>query len=149
MKIGLSQSLVDPASIGAKRTAALQDEGNTFERRTLIDSMRFELGRARAQNVRCGHQTNPCQMSGSKPCASVPFLARLCIAAPQSTHPRRLADFPGAAASGSLSLRSSSAAAWYLRLISARSTVGLGNDKPSSSIVSATIRDTAKLRNHL
>ena len=52
MKIGLSQSLVDPALIGAKRTAALQDEGNTFERRTLIDSMRFEFGRARARNVR-------------------------------------------------------------------------------------------------
>src|SRR3984893_12491473 len=66
MKIGLSQSLVDPALIGAKRTAALQDECNTFERRTLIGSMRFEFGRARARNVRCGHQTNPCQMSGSK-----------------------------------------------------------------------------------
>jgi hypothetical protein len=52
MQIGLRQSLVDPALIGAKRTAALQDEGNTFERRTLIDSMRFEFGRARARNVR-------------------------------------------------------------------------------------------------
>ena len=41
MKIGLSQSLVDTALIGTKGAAALQDEGNTFERRTLIASDAF------------------------------------------------------------------------------------------------------------
>jgi hypothetical protein len=61
MQVGLRQSLVDTALIGAKRTAALQDEGNTFKRRTPLDPMRFELGRARTRNVRCGHQSNPCQ----------------------------------------------------------------------------------------
>src|ERR1700730_4380293 len=61
MKIGLSQSLVDPALIGAKRTAALQDEGNTLERRTLIAPMCFELSRAIVRSFRCGHRSNPCQ----------------------------------------------------------------------------------------
>ena len=60
MQIGLRQSLVDTALIGTKGAAALQDEGNTFERRTQIAPMRFELGRARARNVLRGHQRNPC-----------------------------------------------------------------------------------------
>src|SRR5262249_6000133 len=47
------------------------------------------------------------------------------------------------------SFSSSHSAAWYLRLISARSTEGFGNDMPSSSMLSATICETAKLRNHL
>jgi hypothetical protein len=60
MQIGLRQSLADTALIGAKRTAALEEEGNAFERRTLIAPMRIALGRAWTRIVRCGHQSNPC-----------------------------------------------------------------------------------------
>ena len=39
--------------------------------------------------------------------------------------------------------------AWYRCLMSSRSTVGLGNFISSASSVSTTMRDTARLRNHL
>ena len=42
-----------------------------------------------------------------------------------------------------------SAASWYFRRITSRSTVASGIFKSISSMVSATICDTARLRNHL